>query len=57
MYFLAAALITSVHDMAGVLRELHHLGILFRSQIHEIIVHRILRLVFKPHLIMEMRTG
>ena len=35
---------------------LHHLIIIFRTQIHEIIIHRILHFTLHMHLIMQMRS-
>ncbi len=43
--------------MTCVFRKLHHLGVLVRGQIHEIIVYRILRLILETHFVMEVRTG
>ena len=43
-----------IHYVSGILRYSYHLGIFFRSDIHEIVVHRILRLTFKSHFVMQM---
>ena len=43
--------------MSCVLGKTYHLVILFRSDIHEVIVDGILRSAVKPHFIMQVRTG
>ena len=43
--------------MSCVLGQTYHLLVCLRSYVHEIIVHRILRLVLETHFIMKMRAS
>lgn len=43
--------------MSGILGLAHHVGILFGSDIHKVVVHRILRLILETHLVVQVRTG
>lgn len=43
--------------MTCIISKLNHICIFLRREIHEIIIHRVLRFTFKTHFIMKVWTG